>query len=94
MVGGRLIPPLAELAELLPRLKQGHNQPDPAMGERMEGYFDGFVQDEARAMGVTGAEWRAWRPQAPVRGRRRRTQPRLSERPSTLLSVTEGKILS
>jgi hypothetical protein len=69
----RLIPLQAGLAELLPWLKQWHNEPDPALGDRMGNYFDGFVQDEARAMGVTLDELRAWRPQAPVRGRRRRT---------------------
>jgi hypothetical protein len=69
----RLMPLLAGLAELLPWLKQWHNEPDPALGDRMGNYFDGFVQDEARAMGVTVDELRAWRPQAPVRGRRRRT---------------------
>ena len=51
----RLIPLLAGLAELLPWLKQWHNEPDPALGERMGDYFEGFVQDEARAMGVTVA---------------------------------------
>jgi hypothetical protein len=69
----RLIPLLAGLAELLPWLKQWYNEPDPTLGERMGDYFDGFVQDEARAMGVTVAEVQAWRPQAPVRGRRRRS---------------------
>lgn len=37
-------------------------------------------------MGVTGVELRAWQPQALARGRRRRSQPELSERLSTLLS--------
>lgn len=35
----RLIPLLAGLAELLPWLKQWHNEPDPALGERMGGLF-------------------------------------------------------
>jgi len=69
----RLIPLLAGLAELLPWLKQWHNEPDPTLGERMGDYFEGFIQDEARAMGVTSTELRAWRPQAPARGRRRRS---------------------
>ena len=69
----RLIPLLAGLAELLPWLKQWYNEPDPTMGERMGDYFEGFVQDEARAMGVTVVEVQAWRPQAAARGRRRRS---------------------
>ena len=68
-----MIPLLAGLAELLPWLKQWHNEIDPTAGERMGDYFEDFVQDEARAMGVTGAELHAWRPQAPARGRRRRS---------------------
>jgi hypothetical protein len=69
----RLIPLMAGLVELLPWLKQWHNEPDATLGERMGDYFEGFVQDEARAMGVTIAEVQAWRPQAAVRGRRRRS---------------------
>ena len=78
---GTLIPLLAGLAELLPWLKQWYDEPDPTLGERMGDYFDGFVQDEARAMGVTVAEVQAWRPQAlfaVAGGGRNRTVQRLS----------------
>ena len=48
----RLVPLLACLIELLPWLKQWHNEMDDA-GYRMGDYFEGFVQDEARQLGRT-----------------------------------------
>ena len=70
----RLTPLLACLIELLPWIKQWHNDPDPAFdGMRMGDYFEGFIQDEARQMGKTLAEIRAWQPpQHAKRGRTRR----------------------
>ena len=38
----RLVPLLACLLELIPWLKQWHNEVDPAFGERMGDYFEGF----------------------------------------------------
>lgn len=69
----RLAPLLAGLLELVPWLKQWHNDLDPEHGARMGEYFEGFVQDEARALGTTVEALRGWRPQAagPRRGRRR-----------------------
>lgn len=69
----RLLPLLAGLLELLPWLKQWHNDLDPNFGERMGDYYDGFVRDEAKALGVTLEALRAWKPvvTAARRGRRR-----------------------
>ncbi|BAL23489.1 BREX-2 system adenine-specific DNA-methyltransferase PglX [Azoarcus sp. KH32C] len=69
----RLLPLLAGLLELLPWLKQWHNDLDPNFGEHMGDYYDGFVRDEARAHGVTLEQLREWRPAvtAARRGRRR-----------------------
>ena len=67
----RLQPLLAGLLELLPWLQQWHNDLDPAYGERMGDYYRGFVDEEARALGVTLDDLRAWRPAA-VAGRRGR----------------------
>ena len=59
----RLIPLLASLIELLPWLKQWHNDPNPNFdGLRMLDYFDGFVNVEARNLGKTLAEIKAWVP--------------------------------
>ncbi len=60
----RLVPLLACLAELLPWLKQWHNEYDADYGVAMGDYYEGFVQDEARQMGRTIEEVRAWQPPA------------------------------
>lgn len=69
----RLLPLLAGLLELLPWLKQWHNALDPNFGERMGDYYDGFVRDEAKALGVTLEALKGWKPvvTAARRGRRR-----------------------
>lgn len=69
----RLVPLLAGLIELLPWLRQWHNDYDPDTGERMGGYFAAFVNEEARSLGMTEAAVAAWKPvAAPRRGRGRR----------------------
>ena len=69
----RLQPLLASLLERLPWLEQWHNEPDPVFGERMGNYLRGFVTEEARALGFTLDDLRAWQPAAaPVRRGRRR----------------------
>jgi hypothetical protein len=59
----RLIPLLASLIELLPWLKQWHNEPNAKFdGLRMGDYFESFVNEEARNLGKTLAEIKAWVP--------------------------------
>jgi hypothetical protein len=58
----RLEPLLAGLLELVPWLEQWHNEIDPAYGERMGTYYRSFVNEEARALGFTVDDLRAWRP--------------------------------
>jgi hypothetical protein len=74
----RLVPLLACLIELLPWLKQWHNDIDPEFNVPMGDYFEGFVTEEARALGKTIPEIKAWTPPARTarRGRRGRTQTR------------------
>ncbi len=69
----RLVPLLAGLFELVPWLKQWHNEIDPAFGERMGDYYEGFLRDEVRALGLTLDELKNWKPAAasPRRGRSR-----------------------
>jgi hypothetical protein len=68
----RLGPLLAGLIELLAWLKQWHNEPDATFnGMRMGDYFEGFVQEEARQMGKTLEEIKAWQPPAQQRRRTR-----------------------
>jgi len=69
----RLVPLLAGLIELLPWLRQWHNEYEPTTGERMGDYFAVFVNEEARSLGKTEAAVAAWQPAAvPRRGRGRR----------------------
>ena len=68
----RLPPLLACLLELLPWLKQWHNDVDPTYGVAMGDYFEGFVNEEARKLGLTLQDLRNWKPPAKPRGRARR----------------------
>ncbi|MGH8607846.1 MAG: DUF7008 domain-containing protein, partial [Gammaproteobacteria bacterium] len=58
----RLKPLLAGIQELVPWLKQWHNAYDPEHATRMGDYFASFVSDEARGLGFTLDDLRAWRP--------------------------------
>ena len=69
----RLQPLLAGLIELIPWLNQWHNDLDPAYGIGMGDYFGGFVDEEARALGFTLDDVRAWQPPVGNTRRRRRT---------------------
>lgn len=70
----RLQPLLASLLELVPWLEQWHNELDPVFGERMGDYYRGFVTEEARALGFTLDDLRAWKPTvtAAKRGRKKK----------------------
>jgi hypothetical protein len=69
----RLQPLLVCLLELLPWLKQWHNEPDPVHRDRMGDYYRDFVSDEARSLGFTLDDLRAWKPVlvSAKRGRRK-----------------------
>lgn len=69
----RLVPLLAGLLELVPWLKQWHNEHDPAIGSGAGTYYAGFVESEARELGTTLEGLAAWRPDAKApRGRKRK----------------------
>jgi len=63
----RLLPLLAGLLELVPWLKQWHNDLDPTTGERMGDYFESFVAEHARRHGTTIDGLRDLQPTAPAR---------------------------
>jgi hypothetical protein len=69
----RLVPLLACLLELLPWLKQWHNDIDPEFGMHMGDYFEGFIQEEARQMGKTLDQIKAWEPPKTTTRRRGKT---------------------
>ncbi len=58
----RLTPLLAGLAELLPWLKQWHNELDPHTGERLGDYFEAFLGEQMRELELTPRELSDWRP--------------------------------
>jgi hypothetical protein len=68
----RLVPLLAGLLELVPWLKQWHNDWNPEHDARMGDYFEGFVQDDARALETTVEALQKWRPAAAVRRKRKK----------------------
>ena len=70
----RLVPLLACLIELLPWLKQWHNEVDPEFNVPMGDYFEGFIQDEARQMNKTVEEVRNWQPPKKKGGRKKKRQ--------------------
>jgi hypothetical protein len=71
-LGERLQPLLAGLLELIPWLKQWHNEYNADAGARMGDYLEGFVADEAKSLGLTQDDLRAWQPIVQARRTRRR----------------------
>ena len=58
----RLVHLLAAIIELLPWLKQWHHDLDPDYNQRMDEVFEGFVTEEAKNLGLTIEEIKAWEP--------------------------------
>jgi hypothetical protein len=70
----RLKPLLAGLAEIIPWLKQWHNDLDPEFQERMGDFFETFLQGQLQLYGLTRDDLKHWTPTAsgrPRRGRQR-----------------------
>jgi hypothetical protein len=68
----RLKPALAGLLEMIPWLKQWHNEPDPVTGERMGNSFAAFLEAECQELGVTVDSLQEWTPARTARTGRRR----------------------
>jgi hypothetical protein len=67
----RLRPMLAGLLELVPWVKQWHNEPNAEFGGlRLGDYFETFLDGECHALGLTREDLRAWRPAEKGRGRK------------------------
>ncbi|WP_437840177.1 BREX-2 system adenine-specific DNA-methyltransferase PglX [Sorangium sp. So ce1153] len=80
----RLTPMLAGLLELLPWIKQWHNEPsDEYGGMRLGEFFEGYLDGECRGLGLTRDDLRAWRPAAKKRGkaggRAKKAEPMMTE---------------
>ena len=77
----QLITSLAALIELRPCNKQWHNEPNANFdGLRMGDYFEGFVNEEARNLGKTLAEIKAWVPPKKVT---KATKPKKTKKKAT-----------
>jgi len=76
----RLVPMLAGLLELVPWVKQWHNDPSAEFGGlRLGDYFESFLDGECHALGVTREELRAWRPEGRGRGKARKDAGALAD---------------
>jgi hypothetical protein len=67
----RRVPLLASILEILPWIKQWHNEVHPDYRERMGDFFEQFVEDEARVMEMTMDQIRGWTPPVQSGSRRR-----------------------
>ncbi|MCC7380503.1 MAG: hypothetical protein IT384_01635 [Deltaproteobacteria bacterium] len=70
----RLTPMLAGLLELLPWVKQWHNDPSTEFGgQRLGDALEGFIDGECSKLGLTHDDLRKWRPEdAPKTGRKKK----------------------
>jgi len=60
----RLIPLLVSLDQLVPWLKQWHNDLDPTHGVRLGDSYAEFLAGECHTLGITVKDLRAWKPTA------------------------------
>ena len=60
------------VAELVPWLRQWHNDPDPATGERLGDFYATFVDTQCATLGLTPDDLAAWRPPKTTRGRKKK----------------------
>ncbi|KKN10806.1 hypothetical protein LCGC14_1032900 [marine sediment metagenome] len=70
--GRTLVPLLASLGQLIPWLKQWHNEMDPTYGTRLGDFFESHLETEAKALNMTPAEAMAWTPPAGAKKTRKR----------------------
>jgi hypothetical protein len=70
----RLKPLLAGIAELIPWLKQWHNDIDPEFNERMGDFFEGFLRAQLQQYALTPEDLTRWTP--PATGRTHGRRPR------------------
>ena len=75
----RLVPLLAGIIELLPWLKQWHHDIDPEYNQRMDEVFEGFVTEEAKGLGMTTDEIKAWQPPKKAGGKRAKRTKKVSK---------------
>ncbi|MBK7581101.1 MAG: BREX-2 system adenine-specific DNA-methyltransferase PglX [Myxococcales bacterium] len=76
----RLTPMLAGLLELIPWIKQWHNEPSQEFeGLRLGDYFQSYLEGECRELGLTVEELREWRPERKSRAARATKKAKAAE---------------
>ena len=70
--GRKLVQLLSAIGHLLPWLKQWHNETDPTYGTRMGDYFEVYLTEEAKSLGMSVEQVMAWEPEKRPRKRRRK----------------------
>lgn len=66
----RLTPILAGLLEVMPWVRQWHNETDPAFGQSPAEAYDAYLTSERESHNLTEETLRSWRPPQVQRGRR------------------------
>ena len=66
----KLKPMLVALDELIPWLKQWHNEIDPEYGERMGDFYEGFLLEELRLLDIARDDLLSWEPPAASKKKR------------------------
>ncbi|MEJ7765402.1 MAG: hypothetical protein WKF86_07890, partial [Acidimicrobiales bacterium] len=69
--GARLTPLLAAWDELLPWVRQWHNDVDPTYGQRLGDYYTTELTQLLATLGLTRDDLLAWRPTAATRGKKK-----------------------
>ena len=70
----KLAPLLAGLAEQLPWVEQWHNEVDPELGATPADMYAQFLSGQQEHFELSSSDLAAWRPPAPVRGRKSKKQ--------------------
>ena len=76
--GRKLVPLLAAIEQLLPWIKQWHNDLNPVYGARMGDYFEGYLAEEAKALGMSVEQVVGWTPPEKPNVRERRKAKELA----------------
>ena len=66
----RLTPLLAGLLEVMPWVRQWHNELDPAFGQSPTDAYDAYLTSERESRNLTEDALRTWQPPQAQRGRR------------------------
>ncbi|WP_252180112.1 BREX-2 system adenine-specific DNA-methyltransferase PglX [Endozoicomonas sp. 4G] len=72
--GQQLMPMLVAIEELIPWLKQWHNELDPEFELKMGDYFEGWLNEELQELDITRDDLLSWTPPVVKKTRKRKTK--------------------